>query len=311
MLSGSSRELGWLLPLLLATLFNTTPLVLAALGGVLSERAGVVNIALEGLMVAGAFAGVWAAYAAGTYGIDERLGPYAAALLGLAAALVVGALLGLLHALLTQKARMNHVVSGLGIVLLAMGGSDFLSHRVFPSSGVSIRGLPRELFLILGIVLTGVVAFVMGRTRFGLRVRAVGENPESARMAGISPFPSRVAAVTLSGIFGALAGAYLSMADAHTFLPRISAGKGYIALAAVIFGKWSPLGAALGALFFGFFDALQSQLQISGVHLVWLGVEWTSPYLLQSLPYAMTIAALVSVIGRATPPAALGQTDSV
>jgi general nucleoside transport system permease protein len=292
----NAHEFGWLIPLLLATLYNATPLVLAALAGVLSERAGVVNIALEGLMLAGAFAGVWAGQGS----------PIA----GLVSALAAGALLGLLHAILTQKARMNHVVSGLGITLLAAGGTRFLFQRVFPSSGIDIKGLPREFFVMAAVVLPFVVAFVVSRTRFGLRLRAAGENPESARMAGISPFPSRVAAVTLSGVLGALAGAYLSMAEAHRFSPMMSAGKGYIALAAVIFGKWSPLGAALGALFFGFFDALQSQLQISGVHIVWMGVEWTSPYLLQSLPYLMTIVALVSVVGRATPPAALGREEA-
>ena len=292
----NANEFGWLIPLLLATLYNATPLVLAALGGVLSERAGVVNIALEGLMLAGAFVGVWA-------------GQHSA-FIGILAVLVVGAALGLLHACLTQKARMNHVVSGLGITLLAAGGTRFLFQRVFPSSGIDITGLPREGFVILSALLPFFIAFLLSRTRFGLRLRAVGENPESARMAGIPPFPSRAAAVTLSGVLGALAGAYLSMAEAHRFSPNMSAGKGYIALAAVIFGKWSPLGAALGALFFGFFDAVQSQLQISGVHIIWLSVEWTSPYLLQSLPYLMTIIALVSVVGRATPPAALGREEA-
>jgi general nucleoside transport system permease protein len=291
-MGANAHQFAWVAALLVATLYSATPLVLAALGGVLSERAGVVNIALEGLMLAGAFVGVWAGQSS--------------ALLGLAAALAIGAALGLLHALLTQKTRMDHVVSGLGITLLAAGGTRFLFQHVFPSSGVGINGLPRELFVRLAVVLPFVVAFLLARTRFGLRLRAVGENPESARMAGISPFGPRVAAVTLSGVFGALAGAYLSMGEAHQFSPGMSAGKGYIALAAVIFGKWNPLGAAAGALFFGFFDALQSQLQISGVHVVALGVEWTSPYLLQSIPYLMTIVALVSVVGRSTPPAALG-----
>jgi simple sugar transport system permease protein len=277
-------------------LFSATPLILAAMAGVLSERAGVVNIALEGLMLAGAFVGVWAGQGS----------PIA----GLAAALIVGALLGFLHAFLTQKTRMDHVVSGLAITLLAAGGTRFLFQRVFPSTGINITGLSRESFVVAAIVLPLLIAFLLGRTRFGLRLRAVGESPESARMAGIAPFPSRAAAVTLSGVLGALAGAYLSMGEAHQFSPGMSAGKGYIALAAVIFGKWNPLGATLGALFFGFFDALQSQLQISGVHLVGLGVEWTSPYLLQSLPYLMTIVALVSVVGRATPPAALGREEA-
>jgi general nucleoside transport system permease protein len=154
-----------------------------------------------------------------------------------------------------------------------------------------------------------VVLWLLNRTTFGLRLRAVGENPESARMTGISPTLPRYAAVTLSGVLGALAGAHLSMGVAQTFSSGMSAGKGYIALAAVIFGKWHPLGAALGALFFGFFYAVQTQLQIAGVKLNFLGIEWTSSYILDTLPYLMTLAALVSVVGRATPPAALGREE--
>lgn len=277
-----------------ATLYSATPLTLAALGGVLSERAGVVNIALEGLILSGAFVGVWAGTVSAPF--------------GLAAALATGALLGLLHAFLTQRTRMDHVVSGLGINLLAAGTTRFLYLRLYPS-GVQIAGLPPQLFLTLALILPFLVWLLLARTRFGLRLRAVGENPESARMAGIAPGPSRYAAVTLSGVLGALAGAYLSMAESHNFSSNMSAGKGYIALAAVIFGKWNPLGAAGGALFFGFFYALQTQLQISNIHLNLLGVEWSSPFLLDTLPYVMTLAALVSVIGRAAPPAALGKDE--
>jgi simple sugar transport system permease protein len=291
----SGHQFPWLVALLVATLYSATPLVLAALAGVLSERAGVVNIALEGLLLTGAFFGVCAGQGS--------------PLAGVFAAVMAGALLGLLHAILTQKTKMNHVVSGLGITLLAAGSTRFLFQRVFPSSGISITGVSRDLFLYAAIVLPILITVLLYRTRFGLRLRAVGENPESARMAGISPLPSRIAAVTLSGALGGFAGAYLSMAEAHQFSPGMSAGKGYIALAAVIFGKWSPVGATLGALFFGFFDALQNQLQISGVQLKWLGIEWTSPFLLHSLPYLMTIIALVSVVGRATPPAALGVSE--
>ena len=285
----------WIGPFILASLFNATPLALVALGGVLSERAGVVNIALEGLMLAGAFVGVWAGQSSSAA--------------GLIAALLAGGALGLLHAFLTQKFNMDHVVSGLGITLFAYGSTHFLFQRFFPPSGVKIAGVSSNLFLVLAILLPFAVAFLLKRTKFGLRLRAVGESPESARLAGIAPIPVRFVAVTLSGVFAALGGAYLSMGNTHAFSPEMSAGKGYIALAAVIFGKWSPLGAALGALFFGVFEAMQSQLQISGLKANFLGVEWTSPYLLHCLPYVMTLAALVTVIGRATPPAALGKED--
>ena len=286
----------WGAALLRATVYSAVPLTLAAMGGVLCERSGVVNIALEGLMLTGAFVGVWIGASSGTA--------------GLVAAMVAGGLLGLLHAILTQRYRMNHVVSGLGINLLAAGATRFLALRLFPSAGFMVRGLPSGLFLWTAVALPPALALYLRYTRFGLRLRAVGEDPESARMAGISPGPVRYAAIIASGVLAAMAGAYLSMADAHTFSSGMSAGKGYIALAAVIFGKWNPLGAAGGALFFGFFYALQTQLQISAIHPHWLGIEWNSPFLLDSLPYLMTLAALMSVVGRASPPAALGAEEA-
>ncbi len=280
----------WLIALVTSTLFSAVPLVLAAMGGVLSERSGVVNIALEGFMLAGAFVGFY-------FGLHSVP-------MGIFAVLITGAILGLLHAFFTQKARMNPVVSGLGLNLLLAGATRYLALRLFPEGG-HIDGLSPNLFLGLAILLPFLLLFTLNQTKFGLRLRAVGENPESARMAGIAPHPPRYWAVMLSGICGTTAGAYLSMADAHTFTSDMSAGKGYVALAAVIFGKWNPLGAAGGALFFGFFYALQTQLQINQYHLNALGIEWTSPFLLDCLPYLMTLLALVSVIGRATPPAAL------
>ena len=287
--------LGWLFPLLLASFYSAAPLALAAMGGVLSERAGVVNIALEGFILTGAFVGVWAGQSSGV--------------IGLLAALAVGALLGLLHAFLTQKLKMNHVVSGLGLNLLAAGATRYLSLVLFPSTGIVSQALPKPFYLALALLLPFVLQWALTRTKFGLRLRAVGENPESARMAGIRPEPARYAAVTLSGALAALAGACL-LSDVPTFSRDMSAGKGFIALAAVIFGKWNPIGAALGALFFGFFYAVQTQFQISGVHLVWLGIEWSNSSLLLTLPYLMTIFALVSVVGRAVPPAALGQEEA-
>lgn len=280
--------------LLLATLTNATPLILAAMGGILSERSGVANIALEGMMLTGAFVGVWAGGSSASF--------------GLAATLLAGAALGLLHAFLTQRTRMNHIISGLGINLLAAGGTRYLFQRLF-ARGYHVEGLSGTPFVWFALILPLLIWLMLSRTRFGLRLRAVGENPESARMAGIAPTPIRYVAITLSGMLAALAGAYLSMAETHTFTPNMSAGKGYIALAAVIFGKWNPLGAAGGALFFGFFYALQTQLQINGAHLHWLGVEWNSAFLMDALPYFMTLLALVTVVGRATPPAALAQEE--
>ncbi|HEV2474521.1 MAG TPA: ABC transporter permease [Chthonomonadales bacterium] len=282
----------WLSALLMAALFSAIPLLLAAMGGILSERAGVINIGLEGLMLSGAFVGVWA---------GQR-----SALIGLLAAIAAGGLLGLTHAYLTQRLRMDHVVSGLAINLFAAGATRSMALLLF-RNGIRIPGLPPSLFLALAIALPPGVLFLLFRTRFGLRLRSVGESPESAILSGVSSGPPRYAAVALSGVLAALGGAYLSMADSHTFSSNMSAGRGYIALAAVIFGKWTPHGAAAGALLFGLFYALQTQFQISGVRLSLLGVHLTSPYLLDSLPYLVTLLALITVVGRAAPPAALGR----
>ena len=276
-----------------ATVASATPLILAAMGGILSERAGIVNIALEGFLVTGAFVGVFAGRASGWA--------------GLAAAALVGGLFGLLHGFLTQKLKVDHVVSGLGINLLAAGATRFFALRWFGTEGVTVTGVPSSVFITFAVMLPFCLHFVLYRMRFGLRLRAVGENPETARMAGIDPLPLRYVATGLCGMLGGIAGAFLSLGESHTFSSNMSAGKGYIALAAVIFGKWKPAGAALAALLFGFCYALQSQLQISGAHLHWLGIEWSSPALLDMLPYVITLLALVTIVGRATPPAALGK----
>ena len=291
---GAGNQGFWLTALLVATLNGAAPLLLAAMGGILSERAGVVNIALEGLILSGAFAGAY-------FGQHN-------ALIGLIAAIAVGAILGLLHAVLTQYTRMNHVVSGLGINLLAAGATRYLTLVLF-SNGLTSMSIPPGYYLAAALVLPVLLTFVLKDTRFGLRLRAAGESPESARMAGVSITPIRIAAVTLSGVCAAFAGSFLSLGENHTFSRDMSAGKGYIALAAVIFGKWNPAGAAAASIFFGLFYAVQTQLQIMDLKFHFLGVEWTSPALLDMLPYIMTLTALVSVVGRATPPAALGQEE--
>jgi simple sugar transport system permease protein len=276
-------------------MYGAVPIMLAAMGGILSERAGVVNIALEGMILTGAFFGAWA-------------GQHSA-IAGLASALAAGGFLGILHALLTQKTQMNHVVSGLGINLLAAGATRYLS-IVYFAGGITSQEINPRVYVCTAVISPFAIAFLLGKTRFGLRLRAVGENPESVRMSGIAVVPIRILAVTLSGVFAALAGTFLSLGESQTFSRDMSAGKGYIALAAVIFGKWNPAGATFAALFFGLFYAIQTQMQISGIHLGWFGTEWSSPFLLDALPYLMAIAALVSVVGRAVPPASLGKEDA-
>ena len=281
-----------LLNLFRSTVLSATPLVLCALGGLISERAGVVNIALEGMLLTGAFT----ATLAGSNGW-----------VGLIAAIIAGCVMGLLHGLLTQKSRMNQLVSGLALNLLAAGGTRYLSLRYFPSEGAHLVGLSPWWFVaaaIMGVLLT---YLLLAKTRFGLQLRAVGESTSSAEFAGVKVIPTRLLALAIGGGLAGFGGAYLSLAEAHTFTSNMSAGKGYIALAAVIFGKWKPAGAMAGALLFGLFYAIQTQLQISGFHSHLLGIDWSSPALLDTLPYIITLLALASVIGKAEPPGELGR----
>jgi ABC-type uncharacterized transport system permease subunit len=277
------------IPLLLPALRQTTPLVLAGMGGIMSERAGVINIALEGMMAVGAFVGVW---------IGQKVG----AGVGLLAALASGGLLGLLHVFLTQKLRMNHVISGVAINIITLPATTFLLRRLWdasdPKRAVLDPPVRMDGFILAAVILPFAVHFLLYRTAFGLRLRAVGESAESARMAGIHPLRLRVVGVTLSGVFAGLAGAYLSMAQAGRFSDGMVQGRGFIALAAVICGRWTPLGAALAALVFGFFDVLQMNLQGR--------VPLPGEFLL-SLPYLFTI--LAAMLLRPIPPAALGRED--
>jgi general nucleoside transport system permease protein len=288
--SGTGPEIIGAAAILWPALRQTTPLVLAGLGGIFSERVGVINIALEGMMLVGAFVGMWAGQ---VYGL-----PW-----GLAAALVSGALLGLLHVLLTQRLRMNHVVSGVAINILALNATTFLVRRVFHQASPAREAklpamLPVGWFIAAAIVLPFVVHFLLYRTALGLRLRAVGESAESARMAGIRPLPLRIAGVVTSGILAAGAGAYLSMSQVGRFGDDMVAGRGFIALAAIICGRWTPLGTALACLAFGLCDALQFSLQ---------GVVRLPGELLRTLPYLFTIAAATLV--RPVPPAGLGKDE--
>lgn len=287
-----------------------TPIALAAMGGILSERSGVVNIGLEGQMLMGAFVGWAAAVALGNGWLGVLCGGAA------------GALLGALHALLTQRFRADHVVSGMAVNLLAAGLTVFLLRRFFerpPSaSGVPewslgwlqpvpvIGGLLAEQspFVILILVLPFVLHGLLYHTMWGLRVRAAGESARKSRLAGIHLVPIRYGCVVLSGAFAALAGTYLSLSQLTVFTEGMSAGKGFIALAAVIFGRWTPLGAIAAALGFGFLDALQQRLQ--GEML--FGVRVPSEVLL-ALPYLLTIVALAGLVGRSIPPADLGKQE--
>lgn len=269
----------------------STPLLFAALGGVLSERSGVVNIALEGKLLAGAFA---AAVFAGAWE-----SPWA----GLAAAAGAGLVVGALHALACVTLRGDQIVVGVALNLLVVGLTQFLMGILYGSSAntpffpgfAASRWLSFNPLVWLALGLVPVVHFVLRTTRFGLRLQAVGEHPETAETLGVSPWRVRFAAVLLAGAIAGLGGAYLSL-ETSQFVKNMSAGRGFIALAAVIFGKWRPLGAAGACLFFGLAEAVQIRLQ---------GLAMPTQFV-QMIPYVLTMVALAGFVGRSRPPASLG-----
>jgi simple sugar transport system permease protein len=280
-----------LLSILGATIRYSTPLILAALGGMFSERAGVINIALEGIMLAGAFT------AAAVTVYTEN--PW----IGLIVAAGVGLLVSLIHAVASIEFKADQVVVGMAINILFLGVPALASGALFESTG-STPQLPQAYTLgttpivILAVALVPISYYVLFRTRFGLRLRAVGENPEAADTAGVSVARLRYAGVMLSGVLAGIGGAYLSIAQNSLFTRNMTAGRGFIALAALIFGKWHPVGAALACLLFGFAEALTDRIQ---------GRLNVPVQLIQIIPYILAVIVLAGFIGRATPPRAIGK----
>src|SRR3954471_19331018 len=275
--------------LLFSTIRLATPLLLAALGGMFSERSGVINIALEGLLLAGAFTAASVTWYAGS--------PW----VGLAAAILAGAAIALIHAVACIRYRADQVVSGTAINILLTGVPALLSGAFFLSSG-STPQVPKENLIpwtpvVLAFVLVGVSWYVLYKTPFGLRLRAVGENPEAADAAGVSVNRMRYTAVLLSGALAGIGGAYLSIGQSSLFTRNMSAGRGFIALAALIFGKWRPVQTMLACLLFGFAEALAIQLQ---------GVSQIPVQFIQIIPYVLTIVVLAGFIGHSRAPRALG-----
>ena len=293
------------IPLIAATLRVSTPLLFAALGETLAERAGVLNLGIEGTMMLSAFAGFAVAVATGSLWV------------GLLAAMLIGVLCGALVALLTVTFGLNQHVSGLGVTLLTSGLALFLYRVLFSSTtGVqaSIKafeplhplagtGALGEIFnqhglTYLAFALVPALGWLLWRTRFGLNVRAVGENPEAADTAGIDVFRLRYRALMIGGALMGLAGAFLSLAQLGAFTFGIINGRGWIAIALVIFGNWQPGKVLLGTLLFGALQAIQLRLQAEGITVV--------PYeLLLAMPYVLTIAALAFAGRNASVPAAL------
>jgi simple sugar transport system permease protein len=280
---------GMLVSLLALTLVKATPLAYAALGGVLCERAGIVNIALEGMLAAGAFTAVAVASATGSPA------------LGLVAGVLAGALLGAILGIAATRFGVDQIVAGTGLNLLALGGTAFALVVVFGQPGASpeVHGLGKagEIALIAGaFIAAGLLHAALYATPWGLRVRACGENPRAALSAGIDPRGVRLRAVVLGGALAGLGGVYLSLGELDLYSDGMTAGRGFIALAAVIFGRWTPFGALGAALFFGAFAALQYVLQRTGI----------PSEIMQALPYVAALAALGGFAGRARAPKADG-----
>jgi general nucleoside transport system permease protein len=270
---------------------KATPLAYAALGGVISENAGVVNIGLEGTMAAGAFAAVVASFYLHSV------------VIAVVAAALTGAALGLLLAYLAVSQRADQIIVGMAINVLALGGAAFLLAIVFGQPGASPEvtsfsslAVGRYALVWLAVVLIIVIHVFLYRTRSGLHLRAVGEAPHAALTAGINVVGYRYTATIVGGALAALGGAYLSIGEVDLYSDGMVAGRGFIALAAVIFGRWTPLGAAGACLFFGFFSSLQIALQRANV----------PAQLLEMLPYVLTIIAIAGFIGRSRPPASDG-----
>ncbi len=287
---------------LLQMLRIAVPYLLAASGGVLAERAGIISLTLEGFMLLGAFTAALGSFYSGS--------PWVGVLCGVAGGLA----LALVHATASVRYRADQVVSGIAINLLAVGITRFFLRFAFDSSSNSPRleagfgtmaggsvfmGVVRNPLVWMGLLAAPVVAFVVSRTPFGLRLRAVGEHPEAAASLGVGVPGVRVIAVALSGMLAGLGGVYLAL-DQHQFSDQMTAGRGFIALAAVIFGRWDPLRAGLACLLFAAAETLQIQLQ---------GAQVIPSQFVEMIPYLLTIVALAGVVGRAVPPAALGRSE--
>ncbi len=299
--------------LVFSTIRLATPLIWAAIGGLYSERSGVINVALEGLMLAGAFTAASMTYYTGS--------PWA----GLLSAMLASALVAFLVAILCIRFKADQVVTGTGVNILFLGLPAVLSAALFLSSGSTPQIAKEELMptlqqllpgapswrifsdvsVISALALVAVIGthYVLYRTPFGLRLRSVGENPEAADAAGVRVNQIRYAGVVLSGVLAGVGGAYLSIGQSSLFTRNMTAGRGFIALAALIFGKWRPVQTMLACVLFGFADALTIQMQ--GVAKLPSGEDIPVQFV-QMIPYIVTIVVLAGFIGQSRAPRALG-----
>ena len=301
--------------LLGSTLIYATPLTYGALGGLMSERSGVVNIALEGMMLMGAFFGIWGSVTTGSWA------------LGLLIAMGVGGLTAFTYGVFAIHLRADQIVGGTAVNFLAVGITGYLFIQIYGSAGTpdlsSAESIPDvhlsflgkgfvgqvfgQLNLMIWLVI-GLMFFVywlVFKTSLGLRIRAVGEHPRAADTVGIDVYLTRYICVTSSGVLAAMGGAYLSIGFNHSFNEGMTGGKGFIALAALIFGKWRPFGAFGAACLFGFSTALA--FSIPSAYVDSTSSILRSGALFQTLPYILTLVAVAGVIGRSVPPAADGR----
>lgn len=310
-----------LVQLLDATIRVSVPLLLACLAGLYSERAGIFDIGLEGKMLAGAFAGASAAAVSGS------------AWIGLAVAILTAVALALVHGFASITHRGNQIVSGVAINFVATGSTIILGQAWFRQGGRTpslagparfeaitlpgadaVRDVPllgliysellsgHSILVYVAFLMVPITWWVLFRTRFGLRLRAVGENPAAVDTAGISVTWLRYRAVILTGVLTGIAGAYLSIAQNAGFVKDMTAGKGYIALAALIFAKWKPVPAMFACLLFGFLDAASIRFQGTP----WPLVGKVPVQLINALPFVLTVVLLAGFIGKAIPPRAGG-----
>lgn len=308
--------------MLASTLRVSTPLILCALAGMFSERSGVVDIGLEGKML-------FAAFAAGAAGAA-----YQSTALALGLGVLVAVVLSWMHGLACVSHKGDQVVSGVAINIIAAGmtvvlgiawfsqggqtppvGSDVRIQAQFPGLPEALSGIPlvgrivgegllsHNAMVYLALALVPACWWVLFRTRFGLRLRAVGENPQMVDAAGVSVSRLRYAALTINGVLCGLAGAYLVLAQSANFSANMTAGRGFMALAALIFGRWHPVGAFWACLLFGFLDAAAIRLQ--GVQISGFGE--VPVQFIQALPYVLTVVLLAGFIGKAVAPQALGR----
>jgi ABC-type uncharacterized transport system permease subunit len=290
-----------------AMLRYATPLIFAALGGLFSERSGVINIALEGILLTGAFFAVWGADVTGSW------------FLGLVIGMASGGLLALIHAIFSVSLRADQIVSGVALNFLGLGITSYLYLNRYGEQGTptDLPSVPDvklplvdeipffgdifgsvNLLIWLALAMVVVTWVVVFRTPPGLRLRSVGENPLAAETAGLSVVRTRYVAVVLSGVLAGAGGAYLSIGFVHSFSQNMTVGTGFIALAALIFGRWRPGGALLAALRFGFSTALAQRLPAFSPN---------AATLFQALPYVLTLIAVAGLVGRSIPPAAIGR----